>query len=69
MAVNLVITMTNNNEQPTMNYSKQTQSNPILSAVASAKEDLFAFGGFKWLLFFEEVSQVGGVFLFMVLQA
>jgi hypothetical protein len=32
MVVTLVITMTNNNEQRTMNYSKQTQSNPILSA-------------------------------------
>jgi len=29
MAVNLVKTMTNNNELRTMNYSKQTQSNPI----------------------------------------
>ena len=28
MAINLVITMTNNNEPRTMNYSKQTQSNP-----------------------------------------
>jgi hypothetical protein len=32
MVVNLVKTMTNNNEQRTMNYSKQTQSNPILPA-------------------------------------
>jgi hypothetical protein len=32
MAVTLVKTMTNNNEPRTMNYSKQTQSNPILSA-------------------------------------
>jgi hypothetical protein len=38
MVVTAVMTMTNNNEQPTMNYSKQTQSNPILSAVALAKE-------------------------------
>jgi hypothetical protein len=28
MAVTLVITVTNNNEQRTMNYSKQTQSKP-----------------------------------------
>jgi hypothetical protein len=28
MVVTLVITMTNNNEQRTANYSKQTQSNP-----------------------------------------
>jgi len=35
MVVTLVITMTNNNKQRTMNYSKQTQSNPILSAVLS----------------------------------
>jgi hypothetical protein len=39
MAVNLVKTMTNNNEPRTMNYSKQTQSNPILSAEALAKAD------------------------------
>jgi len=31
MAVSLVKTMTNNNEQRTMNYSKQTQSNPTCS--------------------------------------
>ena len=31
MAVSLIKTMTNNNEQRTMNYSKQTQSNPICS--------------------------------------
>jgi hypothetical protein len=31
-ALTLVIAMTNNNEQRTANYSKQTQSNPILSA-------------------------------------
>jgi len=37
--VTLVITMTNNNEQRTTNYSKQTQSNPILSAVALAETD------------------------------
>ena len=29
MAVSLIKTMTNNNEQRTMNYSKQSQSNPI----------------------------------------
>jgi hypothetical protein len=29
MVVTLVITVTNNNEQRTTNYSKQTQSNPI----------------------------------------
>ena len=29
MVVTLVITRTNNNEQRTMNYAKQTQSNPI----------------------------------------
>jgi hypothetical protein len=34
--VTLVKTMTNNNEQPTMNYSKQTQTNPILSASADS---------------------------------
>jgi hypothetical protein len=28
-ALTLVITMTNNDEQRTMNYPKQTQSNPI----------------------------------------
>jgi hypothetical protein len=39
MVVTLVITRTNNNEQRTTNYSKQTQSNPILSAVALAKAD------------------------------
>jgi hypothetical protein len=37
MVVTLVITVTNNNEQRTTNYSKQTQSNPILSAIALAK--------------------------------
>jgi hypothetical protein len=31
MIITLVITMTNNNRQRTMNYSKQTQSNPIQS--------------------------------------
>jgi hypothetical protein len=31
MAVTLVKTMTYNNEQRTMNYSKQTQSNPTCS--------------------------------------
>jgi hypothetical protein len=35
MVVTLVITMTNNNEQRTTNYSKQTQSNPILPAILS----------------------------------
>jgi hypothetical protein len=30
MAITLVKTMTNSNEQPTTNYSKQTQSNPTL---------------------------------------
>ena len=39
MTVTLVKTMTNNNEPRAMNYSKQTQSNPILSAEASAKVD------------------------------
>jgi len=29
MPVSLINTMTNNNEQRTMNYSKRTQSNPI----------------------------------------
>jgi hypothetical protein len=29
MVVTLVITVTNNNEQRTTNYSKQTQTNPI----------------------------------------
>ena len=29
MAVNAVMTMTNNNEPQTMNYSKQTQTKPI----------------------------------------
>ncbi len=35
MAVTLVITMTNDKKQRTMNYSKQTQSNPILSRAQS----------------------------------
>jgi hypothetical protein len=39
MIITLVITMTNNNKQRTMNYSKQTQTKPILSAVALAKAD------------------------------
>ena len=34
MVVTLVITMTNNNEQRTTNYSKQTQSNPTCSELA-----------------------------------
>jgi hypothetical protein len=34
MAVTAVMTMTNNNEQPTFNYSKQTQSNPTYSELA-----------------------------------
>jgi hypothetical protein len=34
MVVTLVITRTNNNEQPTMNYSKQTQTKPICSELA-----------------------------------
>ncbi len=37
MVVTTVFTMTNNNEQRTMNYSKQTQSNPILSASGGFK--------------------------------
>jgi hypothetical protein len=32
MNVNSVIKMTNNNEPPTMDYSKQTQTNPILQS-------------------------------------
>ena len=32
-------TMTNNKKQRTMNYSKRTQTNPILSAEALAKAD------------------------------
>ena len=49
MVVTLVITMTNNNEQRTMNYSKQTQSNPILSRAQSRdlSKQLSALGGFE----------------------
>jgi len=39
MIVTLAKTRNYNNEQRTMYYSKQTQSNPILSAVALAKAD------------------------------
>jgi hypothetical protein len=42
MIVNTVKTITNNYEQRTMNYQKQTQSKPILSATP--------FGGFISLL-------------------
>jgi hypothetical protein len=34
MTITIVMTTTNNYEQPTMNYSKQTQTNPILPAFA-----------------------------------
>jgi len=37
MVVTAVYTMANNNEQRTVNYSKQTQSNPILSASGGFK--------------------------------
>jgi hypothetical protein len=43
MVVTAVITMTNNNEQRTMNYLKQTQSNPILSASGGFKSGFSAF--------------------------
>jgi hypothetical protein len=33
MAVTLLITMTNDKKQRTINYSKQTQSNPISKAM------------------------------------
>ena len=39
IAVNLVKTMTNNNEPRTMNYSKQTQSNPIYSLGRAEEAD------------------------------
>ena len=34
MIITAVYTMTNNNEQPTFHYSKQTQSNPTCSELA-----------------------------------
>jgi hypothetical protein len=45
MVVNLVITRANNNKQRTMNYRKQTQSNPTCSELA--EPILSTSGGFK----------------------
>jgi hypothetical protein len=53
MAVSLVKIMTNNNEPPTMNYSKQTQSNPISPATP--------FGGFIRLRRIQIVQKVAGL--------
>ena len=50
MVVTLVITMTNNNEQRTMNCSKQTQSKPILSASGGFKRDLVKMGHHEFVI-------------------
>jgi len=47
MVISLVNTRNYNNEQRTMNYSKQTQSNPILSASGGFKMHTYSGQGEK----------------------
>jgi hypothetical protein len=54
MVVTLAITMTNNNKQRTMNYSKQTQSNPTCSELV---EPISKGTGWLRLLYVEKVRQ------------
>jgi len=63
MVVTAVYTTTNNNEQRTTNYSKQTQSHPILSASGGFKRQVFGL----WLCFCVDV--LGAMFAESFLQA
>ena len=61
MVVTLVITMTNNNERRTTNYSKQTQTNPILSADLSGVAHLSVVATTKTEAKSEALAKAGRV--------